>query len=107
MRQRKNEKKKILTGNRIVDPKNQPKKIETMHNTLYRLKRSPIFAAIVSILEKLKDVMTKEFWKLPNSWDLKKTPLTSNTIAGVEEYLHTVEPLKGYQIKERYIDRCF
>ena len=59
------------------------------------------------ILEAAKYMMKKEFWKLLNPWNLKKTFLISNTITGVEEYMHTVELQKGYQTKERYIDRCF
>ena len=38
-----------------------------------------------------KRILEAEFWKLPNPWNQKKTSLTSNTITGVEEYIHTVE----------------
>ena len=51
--------------------------------------------------------MTKEFWELSNSRNLKKTSLTSNTITGLEEYIHTVELYNGQQLKGRYIDRYF
>ena len=90
----------MLTVNRIVHPKSQLKKgrnnvkcIIHCTDSKEALSLLPLPRVWKKILEAkiLKYVMIKEFWKLLNPWNLKRTSLTSNTIAGVEEYTHTVE----------------